>query len=119
MLCDCAPSPRPPFSADRVTLCFSLLVKCLKNTPAFFAERLNKAMRVGNPHVQHLGATCDWDLAQGRMQEESHLSAKRTEGPWAGRGPGPREGGEVISVEARCSHPWATLFREQEPRTGP
>uniref|UniRef100_A0A5F4VX49 Annexin n=1 Tax=Callithrix jacchus TaxID=9483 RepID=A0A5F4VX49_CALJA len=34
------------FSADLVMPCFSLLVKCLKNTPAFFAERLNKAMRV-------------------------------------------------------------------------
>lgn len=43
------------FPADRVMLCFSLLVKCLKNTPAFFAERLNKAMRVCNMHVEDLG----------------------------------------------------------------
>lgn len=35
--------------------CFSLLVKCLKNTPAFFAERLNKAMRVCASHMQGSG----------------------------------------------------------------
>lgn len=43
------------FSANGVMLCFSLLVKCLKNTPAFFAERLNKAMRVRASHVQGSG----------------------------------------------------------------
>lgn len=36
-------------------LCFSLPVKCLKNTPAFFAERLNKAMRVRNFPVEGRG----------------------------------------------------------------
>lgn len=35
--------------------CFSLVVKCLKNTPAFFAERLNKAMRVRASHMQGAG----------------------------------------------------------------
>lgn len=33
------------FSPILPSLC--LAVKCLKNTPAFFAERLNKAMKVG------------------------------------------------------------------------
>lgn len=65
----CVMSPWTEFSADRVMPCFSLLVKCLKNTPAFFAERLNRAMRVGNPQVQGLGgavsAPRDWGLAQG------------------------------------------------------
>lgn len=43
------------FPAERVTLCFSLPVKCLKNTPAFFAERLNKAMRVRTFPVEGRG----------------------------------------------------------------
>ena len=76
------------FPADRVMLCFSLLVKCLKNTPAFFAERLNKAMRVCNMHVEDLGRGVSAPPVPGHGLRVKglgrHTSAKRTEGPWAG-----------------------------------
>lgn len=35
-----------PYFCNAVSL-FLFAVKCLKNTPAFFAERLHKAMKVG------------------------------------------------------------------------
>lgn len=72
--------------------CFSLLVKCLKNTPAFFAERLNKAMRVRNFHMQSLGGRClsppcDWDqgLRAGGMGRAT--PQQRGRGPTGRRGP--------------------------------
>lgn len=35
--------------AGDVMSIFSVSVKCIKNTPAYFAERLYKAMKVRNP----------------------------------------------------------------------
>ena len=33
------------------SFCSSFIVKCLKNTPAYFAERLHKAMKVGSLYI--------------------------------------------------------------------
>lgn len=44
-----------PSCALQTLCCVSLAVKCLKNTPAFFAERLNKAMRVCSSCMQGSG----------------------------------------------------------------
>lgn len=79
-------------SCERFMLCFSRLVKCLKNTPAFFAERLNKAMRVRifpvegpgrgggvGGEVRSSASPVAGTSPPGRRHGESYPSAKRTE----------------------------------------
>lgn len=106
------------FPAERLMLCFSLPVKCLKNTPAFFAERLNKAMRVRTfpwrGGAWGVSLTLAGTSAPGRRPGESYSSARRTEGPRQ-EGTRAREGGTVRPV----AHTLGGLSREQEQRTGP
>ena len=120
----CVMPPWTEFSADRVMPCFSLLVKCLKNTPAFFAERLNKAMRVGNPQVQGLGGGCLSPLVTGTSLRGGGMRratlqprGQRAQGRGGDQGPG--KVGKWTVRRPVAHAPGPTLFREQEPRTGP
>ena len=118
----CAPCP-PRLSFLQISsCCFSLPVKCLKNTPAFFAERLNKAMRVGNPQVQGLGeGGISAHPVIGTLLRGGSLRRATLPPEGLGRGPGPRKAGDWM-VRRSIAHalgPLSLGSRNQRPDPDP
>lgn len=83
-------------------------VKCIKNTPAYFAERLHKAMQVNSIILMTLFLSfCSLIATAVLAFEPAHWSRFSYAGKW------------MVEVVSRWSPTLRSFNREPEPRTTP